>query len=233
MIVAETSVQVPELSRSAQDYLKQLYVLGEREERVNTQALADAMKVTPASATGMIRKLAELGLVQHTAYQGAVLTLKGEQLALEMVRHHRLIEAYLHQALNYPLDELHDEAERLEHVISERLEARMAAFLGHPSHDPHGDPIPTLEGVLPLREDRPLTALKVGALALVVRVPDGDPAQLRALMTAGLTPGASIRVSRIEPAFGTLTLMVGDTERTLALTVAAHVFVGINAEPVT
>lgn len=219
-----------ELSRSAQDYLKQLYVLGEQEERVNTQALAGAMKVTPASATGMIRKLSELGLVQHAAYQGAVLTPSGERIALEMVRHHRLIEAYLYQALGYPLDELHDEAERLEHVISEQLEARMADFLGHPTHDPHGDPIPTLEGQLPVREERPLTALPEGLDGVVVRIPDSDPVQLRALMSAGLTPGANIRVLRLEPAFGTLTLKVGEIERTLSLMVAARVFVTLKAE---
>ncbi len=226
-----TTVETPELSRSAQDYLKQLYVLGEKDERVNTQALAGAMKVTPASATGMLRKLAELGLVQHTAYQGAVLTQGGERVALEMVRHHRLIEAYLHQALGYSLDELHDEAERLEHVISERLEARMAAFLGHPTHDPHGDPIPSLDGTLPVREERSLVALAVGAAAQVARVPDSDPAQLRALMAAGLTPGAQVSVRRSEPAFGTLTLDLGGAERTLAINVAARVFVIVRAAP--
>ena len=214
-----------ELSRSAQDYLKQLYVLGEQDERVNTQALAGAMKVTPASVTGMLRKLSELGLVQHTAYQGAVLTEGGARVALEMVRHHRLIEAYLHQALGYPLDEVHEEAERLEHVISELLEARMADYLGHPTHDPHGDPIPALDGTLPAREERPLSALPTGALAWVVRVPDSDPAQLRALMAAGLTPGARLTITRIEPAFGTLTLLVGEQERTLSLGVASRVWV--------
>ncbi|AWN23476.1 DtxR family transcriptional regulator [Deinococcus irradiatisoli] len=226
-----TKVETLELSRSAQDYLKQLYVLGEQDERVNTQALAGAMKVTPASATGMLRKLAELGLVQHTAYQGAVLTEGGERVALEMVRHHRLIEAYLHQALGYTLDELHDEAERLEHVISELLEARMADFLGHPTHDPHGDPIPSLDGTLPVREERSLAALAVGVTARVARVPDSDPAQLRALMAAGLTPGAQVSVCRTEPAFGTLTLDLGGAERTLALNVAARVFVVVSPRP--
>ena len=222
----EPLIEPPTLSRSAQDYLKQLYVLaGGQDGRVNTQALAGAMKVTPASATGMLRKLSELGLVQHTAYQGAVLTADGERIALEMVRHHRLIEAYLHRALGYPLDEVHEEAERLEHVISELLEARMADFLGHPTHDPHGDPIPMLDGTLPVREERSLTELEEGVLAAVVRVPDSDPVQLRALMAAGLTPGAQVSVSRTEPAFGTLTLKVGGGERTLSLLVASRVYV--------
>ncbi|WP_293912505.1 metal-dependent transcriptional regulator [Deinococcus sp.] len=213
----------PPLSRSAQDYLKQLYVLGEPGERVNTQALAGAMNVTPASATGMLRRLAELGLVEHAAYQGAVLTEGGVRIALEMVRHHRLIEAYLHQALGYPLDEVHDEAERLEHVISELLEARMAAWLGHPTHDPHGDPIPALDGTLPVREERELTRLSPGISAVVARVPAHDPGQLRALMHSGLTPGAQISVVRLESAFGTLTLEVSGAERTLSLAVAQQV----------
>ena len=227
MTSSEPPTEMPGLSRSAQDYLKQLYVLSRQDERVNTQALAGAMKVTPASATGMLRKLSELGLVQHTAYQGAVLTLDGERIALEMVRHHRLIEAYLHRALGYPLDEVHEEAERLEHVISELLEARMADFLGHPTHDPHGDPIPTLDGTVPVREERPLTELGEGVRAAVVRIPDSDPAQLRALMAAGLTPGAGVSVCRTEPAFGTLTLKMGGGECTLSLTVASRVYVTV------
>jgi DtxR family transcriptional regulator, Mn-dependent transcriptional regulator len=226
------SLASPPLSRSAQDYLKQLYVLSELDERVNTQALAGAMNVTPASVTGMLRKLAELGLVEHTAYQGAVLTEAGVRIALEMVRHHRLIEAYLHQALGYPLDEVHDEAERLEHVISELLEARMAAWLGHPTHDPHGDPIPALDGTLPEREERELTRLSPGVSAVVARVPGHDPEQLRALMHAGLTPGAPISVVRLEPAFGTLTLEVSGAERTLSLAVAQQVKVTLDDLPV-
>jgi len=160
------------LSSSAGDYLKQLYLLSQtalvktRNAKVNTQALADVMHVTSASATGMLRKLTDLGLVSHTAYQGATLTPQGEALGLELLRHHRLLELFLHQALGYSLDEVHEEAEQLEHVISETFEARIADWLGHPTYDPHGDPIPALDGSLPSRDELRLSALPVGAHAV-------------------------------------------------------------------
>ncbi|MDL2345847.1 metal-dependent transcriptional regulator, partial [Deinococcus sp. MIMF12] len=163
------------LSPSAEDYLKHLYVLGQG-GKVNTQALADALGVVPASATGMLRKLNEQGLVAHAPYQGARLTAEGEQVALEVLRHHRLLELFLHRALGVPLDEVHEEAERLEHALSERLEARIAAWLGDPTHDPHGDPIPTVRGEVPARAERRLTQLAPEETATVARVPDGDPA---------------------------------------------------------
>lgn len=195
------------LSSSGEDYLKQLYLLGQ-DGKVGTQALAEALDVAPASATGMLRKLSDLGLVQHAAYQGASLTTEGEQVALEVLRHHRLLELYLHQALGYPLDEVHDEAERLEHVISELFEARIADWLGHPAFDPHGDPIPGLDGQLPSRDERPLLDLAPGAQARLARVP-GDPAVLRALMERGLTPGVQVRLVARDEALGTVTLQAG------------------------
>ena len=216
------------LSHAAEDYLKQLYLLSQPEPgpgaRVGTQALADALSVTPASTTGMLRKLTELGFVTHAAYQGASLTPQGEALALEVLRHHRLLEAFLHQALGYPLDELHDEAERLEHVISENFEARMADWLGHPTHDPHGDPIPALDGSLPSRPELSLDRLPVGDSAVVARIPAHDPAQLRSLVAGGLTPGAELRLLSSDPAFGTLTLRLGSgAQLTLSLQVAEAV----------
>ncbi len=208
------------LSSSHEDYLKQLYSLGQG-GKVNTQALADALGVTPASVTGMLKKLLELGLVEHTAYQGARLTPEGERVALEVLRHHRLIEAYLHHALGYPLDEVHDEAERLEHVISETLEARMAEWLGHPSFDPHGDPIPSLDLLLPSRHERSLATLPVGAHARIVRVP-GDTALLRALLDRGLTPGIDVTVIARDDGLGTVTLKA-DQQVVLSSAVAAQV----------
>lgn len=211
------------LSPSAEDYLKHLYVLGQR-GKVNTQALAGALGVVPASATGMLRKLHEQGLVAHAPYQGAQLTAEGQQVALEVLRHHRLLELFLHRALGVPLDEVHEEAERLEHALSERLEARIAAWLGDPTFDPHGDPIPTLEGELPARAERHLSQLAPGEAATVARVPDGDPAQLRALVAAGLTPGAALTLRQVDPALGTLTVTLADSGTlTLALGVAAQV----------
>ncbi|MBB5236126.1 metal-dependent transcriptional regulator [Deinococcus budaensis] len=211
------------LSPSAEDYLKHLYVLGQR-GKVNTQALAGALGVVPASATGMLRKLHEQGLVDHAPYQGAELTSEGQQAALEVLRHHRLLELFLHRALGVPLDEVHEEAERLEHALSERLEARIAAWLGDPTFDPHGDPIPTLEGELPARAERRLSQLAPGEAATVARVPDGDPAQLRALVAAGLTPGAALTLRQVDAALGTLTVeLAAGRPLTLALGVAAQV----------
>ncbi|WP_291425788.1 metal-dependent transcriptional regulator [Deinococcus sp.] len=210
------------LSPSAEDYLKHLYVLGQS-GKVSTQALADALEVAPASVTGMLRKLTEQGLVSHVPYQGAQLTAQGEQVALEVVRHHRLLELFLHRALGVPLDEVHEEAERLEHALSEKLEARIAAWLGDPTHDPHGDPIPTIDGELPVRAERRLSQLAVGDSGRVVRVPDADLVQLRALMAAGLTPGTPLRVLSVDTALGTLTVQVDYHPLTLSLTVSAQV----------
>ena len=214
------------LSRAAEDYLKQLYLLSgpEAGSKVSTQAMADALEVNPASVTGMLRKLSELGFVEHAAYQGASLTARGRELALEVLRHHRLLEAFLHQALGYPLDEVHDEAERLEHFISENFEARMADWLGHPTHDPHGDPIPALDGSLPSRPEMALSQLTPADWAQVAQIPARDPAQLRALVQAGLTPGAEVQLTSLDAAFGTLLLHFhGGRELTLSLQVAAQV----------
>ncbi|ACO44865.1 metal-dependent transcriptional regulator [Deinococcus deserti] len=215
------------LSPSAEDYLKHLYVLGQGSHlqggKVSTQALADVLEVAPASVTGMLRKLTEQGLVSHAPYQGARLTAEGERVALEVLRHHRLLELFLHRALGVPLDEVHDEAERLEHALSEKLEARIAAWLGDPTHDPHGDPIPTLGGELPERAERRLSQLAVGDRAVVARVPDGDADQLRALVAVDLTPGAVLEVLSVDVALGTLTAEVRGHTLTLALAVAAQV----------
>jgi len=219
------------LSSSAGDYLKQLYLLSQTalvktgNAKVNTQALAEVLQVTPASTTGMLHKLTNLGLVNHAAYHGATLTLEGEALALELLRHHRLLELFLHRALGYALDEVHDEAEQLEHVISETFEARIADWLGHPTHDPHGDPIPALDGSLPNRSELRLNALPPGISALIARIPGHNPEQLRSLVAEGLIPGAQILVKEHHPAFGTLTLSIGDQERVLALSLGELVYV--------
>lgn len=131
------------LSEAQEDYLKQILRLTEFDEPVSTQALAHKLDVKPASVTGMVKKLAELSLVDYRPYRGIELTEAGRKIALEVQRHHRLLELYLADMLNYTWDEIHDEAERLEHVISEKFEARIAEKLGDPTHDPHGDPIPT------------------------------------------------------------------------------------------
>ncbi|WP_189066007.1 metal-dependent transcriptional regulator [Deinococcus seoulensis] len=212
------------LSPSAEDYLKHLLRLGQT-GKVSTQALADALNVAPASATGMLRKLTEQGLVSHAPYQGARLTAEGERVALEVLRHHRLLELFLHRALGVPLDEVHEEAERLEHALSERLEARIAAWLGDPTHDPHGDPIPTLDGEMPTRPERRLSQHAVGDEVTVARIPDADAAQLRTLMHVGLTPGATLAVREVDAALGTLTVWVDGHTLTVSLGVAAQIHV--------
>jgi DtxR family Mn-dependent transcriptional regulator len=132
----------PDLSDSIQDYVKEIYKLGVQAERVSTSALADRQGVSAASASAMVKKLAALGLAEHAPYRGVTLTHAGEQVALEVIRHHRLLELYLAETLGISVDDVHDEADRLEHALSEELEARIDSALGFPTHDPHGDPIP-------------------------------------------------------------------------------------------
>ncbi|GAA5335726.1 MULTISPECIES: manganese-dependent transcriptional regulator MntR [Thermus] len=187
-------MQRPPLTEAQEDYLKNLLLLElEGQAPVSTQALASRMGVRPPSATEMLKKLALLGLVEHQPYQGASLTLAGRRVALEVLRHHRLLEAYLHQALGYGWEEVHEEAERLEHVISEAFEARIAELLGHPPFDPHGDPIPTQDLALPEAPATPLTEAPLGE-ARVVRALVQDPGTLHLLARLGLTPGARLRV---------------------------------------
>ncbi|MCC5925022.1 MAG: metal-dependent transcriptional regulator [Bacteroidetes bacterium] len=176
------------LSESQEDYLKKIYVLGEVEPQVSTQALADHLKVKPASVTGMLKKLSELGLVSYERYKGVQLTPAGERIAVEILRHHRLIEMYLSQVLGYSWDEIHDEAERLEHHISEKFEAKIAEKLGHPTHDPHGDPIPLADLTFP---DQPalqvLMDIPANTKVVIKRVRTQDSDILTLMSKLGLT----------------------------------------------
>ena len=185
------------LSPQIEDYLKQIHSL-EQGGKVSTQALADALEISSPSVSGMLKKLAELGLVTHHKYQGATLTESGKAVALELIRHHRLLETYLHQALGYKLHEVHAEAERLEHHISEDFEARISEILGHPTHDPHGDPIPTKDGQLPASASRPLTELFVGEDAIIGRIFEHHNTDfIQHLEQLGLTPGVAVRITAI------------------------------------
>ena len=203
------------LSTAIENYLKTIYVLQQHEEHVGTTLVAERLGVKPASVSGMLKKLADLQLVQYTPYHGVMLTPAGEKIALEVLRHHRLIELYLVEALGYTWDEVHPEAEELEHVISEKLEARIAAWLGNPTRDPHGDPIPSVEGVLPHEPCRPLDSLAPGESGSVTQVLVQDPARLRYLATLGLKPGASVQVMERQPFEGPLTIRVGETSHVL------------------
>jgi len=205
-----------ELSDAIQDYLKELYKLSAAGERATTSALARRLGVSPPSVTSMIKKLAELGLVEHTPYHGATLTAAGERTALEVVRHHRLLEQYLAQTLGLPLDALHEEADRLEHALSEELEAHIDRTLGYPTHDPHGDPIPDANLRIAKGEIRPLATLESGDEATIRRVPDDDRDLLRYLTKLRLTPGRRVRVTGIEPFGGPLTVSVGKSRHPIS-----------------
>lgn len=180
---------MPSHTPAVEDYLKTIYALARSGEAATTSALAERLDVAPASVTGMVKKLALMGLVEHEKYQGVRLTEAGRLVAVETIRHHRLVETYLHQALGVPWDRLHAEAEAWEHVLSEDLEARMDAALGHPTHDPHGAPIPTPDLELDERDLLPLARLEPGQEATVARVSDHDADLLRAVGAAGLYPG--------------------------------------------
>jgi DtxR family Mn-dependent transcriptional regulator len=189
----------PGASEAVEDYAKAVYALQRRGGPVSTNALAKRMDVTAASASEMARKMDALGLVRHVPYKGVELTPEGQRLALEVLRHHRLLELYLAESLGVPWDRVHDEAERLEHVLSEELEELIAAKLGDPTHDPHGDPIPTADGRIDEAPTEPLGALPVGARGTFVRVSDSDPEMLRYLTDRGIAPGDRFEIVERQP----------------------------------
>lgn len=212
------------ITQAIEDYLKTIYLLGQGGE-VTTSAIALKLKVSPPSVTGMVKKLAEMKLLRYTRYQGVELTAAGEKIALEVVRHHRLLELYLQEALGYPWDKVHEEAEKLEHVISEEFEDRIAEALGWPETDPHGHPIPTKDGVLPAVAVRELLAVETGQSATVRQVSDGDPGMLRYLASLGFFPGATVQVLEKAPFEGPLRVRVGAAEHAVGRELARHVFV--------
>jgi DtxR family Mn-dependent transcriptional regulator len=212
-----------DLSVAVQDYLKAIYALEAEGERVTTSALAARMSVRAPSATAMTKRLAELGLVERTPYRGVALTERGRASALEVIRHHRLLERYLADRLGLALDEVHAEAELLEHALSEELEARIDAELGFPTHDPHGDPIPDAELRLEPRVERTLDDLAVGERAQVARVPDRDPELLRYLAELGLVPEATVEVLDRAPFGGPVTLRSPAGEHAISRELAAQV----------
>jgi len=193
------------LSPAVQDYAKAIYALESREgAAVTTNRLADRLGVTPASASGMVKKLADLGLVDHAPYRGVQLTQPGERLALEVLRRHRLLELFLTKLLDMPWDRVHDEAEILEHALSAQLEEIIAAKLGDPTRDPHGDPIPSRRLEVDERQTRSLESLQPGDRGTFVRVSDSDPAMLRYLAARGIAPGSTLEVVERQPFGGPL-----------------------------
>jgi DtxR family transcriptional regulator, Mn-dependent transcriptional regulator len=214
------------VSESAQDYLKAIWKL-QRSDEMSTTALADALGVSPASATAMLKKLATLGLVVHERYHGATLTPAGERMALEVVRHHRLLELYLMEALGLSWDQVHDEAERLEHHLSDELETRIDRALGFPTRDPHGDPIPSPDLLLQSDEMVCLSDLEAGSMTVVRRVPDGDPELLRYLATLGLVPAEEVTILEQAPFDGPVTVEVRGARHAIGRSLAAQIEVGV------
>ncbi len=211
------------VSESAQDYLKAIWKLQAAHGEATTSALAGELGVSPASATAMLKKLDRLGLVQHEPYHGARLTPAGERVALEVIRHHRLLELYLKEALGLSWDQVHAEAERLEHYLSDEVEARIDAALGYPTRDPHGDPIPTAELVLETGERRTLVDVAAGDEAVVRRVPDSDPELLRYLADLGLVPECPVVMIEQAPFEGPVTLEIGGATHSIGRSVAARI----------
>jgi len=214
---------IGDLSAASQDYLKEIHKLRSEGRRATTSALADRMSVRPPSATAMIKKLAGLGLANHAPYRGVELTPAGEKVALEVIRHHRLLEQYLAQALGLPLDEVHIEADRLEHVLSEELEARIDRTLGYPTHDPHGDPIPDRKLKLDRSKLRTLANLEPGDEATIRRVPSDDEELLRYLKSLALVPGRKVKLRTVAPFGGPLTVRVGKDEHAITRELAAGI----------
>jgi DtxR family transcriptional regulator, Mn-dependent transcriptional regulator len=233
--MSESTIAKTPLSEAQEDYLKQILLLGSGAEGagtlgatlvVSTQDLADQMQVKPASVTGMLKKLSEFGLVEYEAYKGVRLTESGYKVALEVLRHHRLLEAYLHQALGYGWEEVHAEAEKLEHHISEAFEQRIAEWLGHPTHDPHGDAIPNAALELPQSTpQKRLVALEGGEYGLLARVATQDQDSLNLFAHLGLKPGA--RVELIEHGLEGTRVQVGNERYLLPASLAQVLWVSL------
>ncbi|WKZ39126.1 MAG: metal-dependent transcriptional regulator [Anaerolineales bacterium] len=215
------------ITKSVQDYLKRIYELTEDGSSASTNDLARELKISAPSVTGMIKKLASAkpAMVEYQKHQGVTLTAAGKRAALEVIRHHRLLETWLVQTLGYSWDEVHEEAERLEHVISEDFEQRIAAALGHPTRDPHGELIPTEDLKMPLEDSTPLSALRPNQTGTIQRVVAQDPSLLRHLDDLGLTPGVQIEVTEYSAFDNNLTVKVGRKVNVLGLNITTKIFI--------
>lgn len=212
------------LSQSIEDYLKVIYVLEEEGETASTTNIANAMKVSSASVTNMLKRLAGMKLLEHQSYKGATLTPAGKKIALEVLRHHRLLELYLKEIMGYSWDEVHDEAEKLEHHISEQFEDRIAELLNHPTHDPHGDPIPSKDGVVPEMATLSILEADENKPYIIGRVKDQDPELLRYLEKLGVIPGVRIKILEKAPFNGPVTILLEDKEEVIGSNIAGEVY---------
>jgi DtxR family Mn-dependent transcriptional regulator len=211
------------LTAPVEDYLKAIYTIGKGTGAAATNEIAQRLALAPASVSGMVRRLADQGLLAYERYHGVKLTETGRRAALRTLRRHRIIEAYLAQALEYPWDRVHAEAERLEHAASDELVDRMAATMGEPEVDPHGAPIPTRDGSVDETEYTSLADLAVDIPGIVMRVTDEDPAMLRYLAELSVVPGKRVTVKSRAPYGGPITLAVGRQEISVGPALAAHV----------
>jgi DtxR family Mn-dependent transcriptional regulator len=213
-------------SQSIEDYLKAIYKLHSLENGgVSTSALANELGVANASVTNMVKRLSKLGMVDYQSYYGTTLTKSGEKIALEMIRHHRLLELYLKEMLGYKWDEVHDEAEKLEHYISEQFEDKISELLNHPTVDPHGDPIPTKDGEMPVIKSKKLSRIMPDICCIVQRVKNQDSKILRKLENEGIIPGVEITVIDSEKEKGYLYLNVEGKKTKITNSLAAQIYV--------
>ena len=213
----------PRITQAMEDYLKAIYRLAGDRDHVTMQHLAEELRFSAPSVTNVVKRLHELELVRHTRYRDVALTPAGEKIALRVIRHHRLLELYLTESLGYDWDQVHAEAERLEHHVSDELEARIASALGHPTHDPHGDPIPSVDGAIDTVSSLVLADLEAGDVATISRVPDRDPEQLRYLGELGVIPGAIVTVLEKLPFDGPIRAQVGADEHLFGRPLAARI----------
>lgn len=212
-------------TQAVEDYLKVIYDLSRSSDVVTTSAVAARLAVAPGTVTGMVKKLAALNLVTHEHYRGVALTDAGRKIALEVIRHHRLVEQYLFEAMGVPWDQVHVEAEKWEHVLSEEMEDRMDEILGSPTTDPHGSPIPSRDLEMREFEGVRLSELVAGQRGTVAEVGDEDASMLRYFADLGLFPATEVEVVSVAPFDGPLTLNVEGTERSIGRTAAEHVYV--------
>ncbi len=215
------------LSQSVEDYLKTIYKLQSRGEEapVSTGEIAESMEISAASVSNMIKRLTEMDLVEYESYKGVTLTETGIKIALEVIRHHRLLELYLREVMDYPWDKVHEEAEHLEHHISEDFEEKLEEMLGNPTHDPHGDPIPTRRGTIAETATRPLASVDPGESVVIRRVSDTDPELLTHLEEIGLLPTNEVAVVDKSKFNGPLTIRTNGDEHVVGYEIACKVFV--------
>lgn len=213
------------LSQAVEDYLKTIYKLQQDGESVSTSDIARSMDISSASVTNMVKRLSQLNLVEYESYRGVTLTETGVKVALEIIRHHRLLELYLREVMGYSWEKVHEEAEHLEHHISEDFEEKLDELLGYPTHDPHGDPIPTREGDIADVTTDPLADVQPGQSVRIQRVSDTDPEMLSYLEEMGLLPGTSVEIVEKAPFNGPITVRIKSGEQVLGHRIASNIFV--------